>query len=67
MTYLFHPEAQAEHLETVAYYGTQQAGKLSRQVSALHTSLSSNLSWPGSAKPRTATQLRVNQIFVTPD
>jgi len=26
VTYLFHPEAQSEHLETVAYYGTQQAG-----------------------------------------
>ncbi len=26
MTYQFHPEAQAEHLETVAYYETQQAG-----------------------------------------
>ena len=26
MTYQFHPEAQAEHLEAVAYYETQQAG-----------------------------------------
>lgn len=26
MTSEFHPEAQAEHLETVAYYETQQAG-----------------------------------------
>ena len=26
MTYQFHPEAQAEHLETVAYYEIQQPG-----------------------------------------
>ena len=26
MNYGFHPEAEAEHLETVAYYETQQAG-----------------------------------------
>ena len=26
MTYQFHPAAQAEHLDTVAYYETQQAG-----------------------------------------
>ena len=26
MSYQFHPEAEAEHLETVAYYETQQAG-----------------------------------------
>ena len=26
MTYEFHPEAEAEHLETVAFYETQRAG-----------------------------------------
>ena len=26
MIYQFHPEAEAEHLETVAYYETRQAG-----------------------------------------
>ena len=26
MSYGFHPDAEAEHLETVAYYETQQAG-----------------------------------------
>ena len=26
MIYQFHPEAEAEHLETVAYYETQRAG-----------------------------------------
>ena len=26
MTYQFHPAAEAEHLETVAYYETQQSG-----------------------------------------
>ncbi len=26
MSYQFHPEAEAEHLETVAYYETRQAG-----------------------------------------
>jgi len=26
VSYGFHPEAEAEHLETVAYYETQQAG-----------------------------------------
>ena len=26
MSYQFHPDAEAEHLETVAYYETRQAG-----------------------------------------
>ncbi len=26
MSYQFHPEAEAEHLETVTYYETRQAG-----------------------------------------
>ena len=33
MTYRFHPAAEAEHLETVAWYETRMAGVVSRFLS----------------------------------
>ena len=58
MTYQFHPEAQAEHLETVAYYETQQAGLGASYLAEFESA------WSGFASPQTATKLRVNRIFV---
>jgi toxin ParE1/3/4 len=39
VSYQFHPEAEAEHLETVAYYETQQPGLGASYLAAFESAL----------------------------
>ena len=46
MSYQFHPVAEAEHLETVAYYETQQAGLGASYLAEFEFALERACEWP---------------------